>query len=135
MINLGADLHSIDQNSFTPFIHVLIGFINSCDLPAPSFELSIKIGLKCWLSSLKSCGINLYEYGKREEELHERGLVRNKMKFTRWIRRTAKLASFTYGSSPGGWNIKLKYQYSDPNKTSGQDSGQVEEMPGGWIEN
>lgn len=89
-----------------------------------------------WLSSLETCGVDLYEYGKREEELHERGLVRNEIKFSWWTGRvaTAKLASFTYGSSPGEWSIKMEREILDPDQDSDQDSDQVEEMPGGWIE-
>ena len=130
MITLGADLYPISQYSYTPLIHVCIGFIVHWDLP-PS-EFPIDIGLHLWLKSLESCGVDLYEYGKQEEKLHEKGLVRHEIKIFDETHGEimVKLASFTYGSSPGDWDIKLYWKYLDRY----QDSGQVEEMPGGWIE-
>ena len=117
----------------------MIGFIHACD-PSPPSELPIDRGLDRWLYFLESCGVNLCEYGKREEELHERGLVKNKTEVIRWDNAIAMvtLGGFTYGSSPGEWVIKMEYQRLDPNDDSGQDPNQdpdqVEEMPGGWIE-
>ena len=93
------------------------------------------MGLDLWLNSLKSCGVGLYEYGKREEELQA---IRNKFNLICRIGRTAKLASFTYGSSPGEWDFKVEWKFLDrdlaSSRDSDQDSGQVEEMPGGWVE-
>lgn len=132
MINLGADLHPIDQKSGTPFIDVLIRCVLELDLLLKSeFRLS-DVGLDLWLSSLESCGVDLYEYGKREEELQESGLVRNEIGVVCYTNVTvrAKLASLTYGSSPGEWDFIVEWKFSDPD----QDSGQVEKMPGGWIE-
>ena len=133
MINLGADLHAIDQCSCATLIHVYAGFSWHWDLP--SSEIPIEMGVDLWLSSLESCGVDLYEYGQREEELHERGRVWFPIKRTcdTGLSAGAELASFTYGRSPSEWDIKMDWRYLDLDQDSGQGPGKVEEMPGGWI--
>ena len=129
IITLGADLHAIDGYSQTTFHCVLLSFAEYCDTCPPS-EFPIDSGLDLWLSSLENCGVDLSEYGMREGELHEQGLVGNKFRAIEhagsWA--MAKIASFTYGSSPDEWDIKVEWEIAD------QGSDQVKEMPGSWIE-
>lgn len=68
--------------------------------------------------------------------MQERGLVENEIEIMslECVMSILKLARPTYGSSPGEWSVKMEWQYPDPNEDCGQDSGQVKEMPGGWIE-
>ena len=116
-------------------MHVLIGYSEQWILPLET-PFPEDWGLYHWLSLLESCGVDLYEYGQREEELHERGLVRKEIAFIyrRAFLARVKLASFTYGRSPSEWGIESDWKYLDRDQDSGQDSGQVEKMPGGWIE-
>ena len=64
--------------------------------------------------------------------MHEQGLVSYRFRVIEhansWA--VAKIASFTYGSSPGEWDIKMEWEIFGPD----QDSDQVKEMPGSWIE-
>ena len=135
MITLGADLHPIDQSSRTPFVQVLNGFIHKWDLDTP-VKSSIESGVKIWLCFLQSCGVDLSEYRKREEESYEQGLVGGEIRGIQhrgsWA--TAKIASFTYGNSPSDWHFKMECKFLEPGQDYGQEPGKVEEMPGGWIE-
>ena len=96
----------------------------------------MEAGVKPWLCFLQTCGVDLSEYGKREEELHEQGLVGSVIGDiqNRDSRATAKIASFTYGNSPSDWHIKLERKFLEPGQEFDQEPEKVEEMPGGWIE-
>ena len=131
MITLGADVHAIEKYPRTPFHHFLVGFTKHWDTRPPS-ELPVDSGLDLWLNSLENCGVDLSEYGKREGELHEQSLVWNGFRVIEHAGSLAgaKIASFTYGSSPDEWDIKVEWEILGPN----HDSDQVKEIPGSWIE-
>ena len=122
-------------------MHAMIGFLARRD-KYDSPRCSMALGVKTWLSSLEGCGVDLYVYGKREEELQEKAQVRHEFRLNRskWDRAAGTLRSFTYGSSPSEWDVKTNYycwdptEDSDSDQDSDQDCSQVEEMPGAWIE-
>ena len=86
-----------------------------------------------WLSDLRDCGLDLYEYGRREEGLYWdgnasrefRAFDRPSCEFRSW-----KLKNFTYGSSPSDWHLQLKLLPKKRNKRREQ----VQEIPGSWVE-
>ena len=90
--------------------------------------------LDTWLGDLRDCGVDLYEYGRREEGLYRDG--RASREFQSWegffCCRIWKLVSLTYGSSPSDWHLQLDWR---PMERVGQCE-QVHEMeiPGSWIE-
>ena len=84
-----------------------------------------------WLSDLRDCGVDLYEYGRREKGLYWDGSASREFRlgnpsyFTIW-----KLVSFTYGSSPSDWHLQLEPR---PEECKEQCE-QVQEIPGSWVE-
>ena len=107
IIREGADLHSTDWRSHTPFTNLLRGISG----------LSPEVAVKIWLTDLRDCGVDLYEYGRREEELWGGS-------------RTWKLVSFTYGSSPSDWHVEWEWRP----KECEEQCEQVQEIPGSWVE-
>ncbi|KAK0511508.1 hypothetical protein JMJ35_006081 [Cladonia borealis] len=105
VISEGADLHSTDSASHTPFTSLLSGISDSTsgDALYPRVDT-----LNAWLNDLRDCGVDLYEYGRREEGLYRDSsasgdIERNWAPFLRpgiW-----KLVSFTYGGSPSDWHL------------------------------
>lgn len=66
-----VDLHNISFARRTPFLDLLIGLSSPFypDRGLPMFIIAI------WLGDLEEGGIDLEAYGRREVELHRRGLV------------------------------------------------------------
>ena len=89
-----------------------------------------------WLSELGDCGVDLYEYGRREEELYWDGSTcRTFQIYGKWGKcyysyRTWELVSFTYGSSPSDWHLQLELEPEGCD----EQSEQVKEIPGSWLE-
>ena len=129
IIREGADLHSTDSESHTPFMTLLKGISDSPteDGVFPRFEI-----LDTWLSDLKDCGVDLYEYGRREEGLYRDGSASRE--FESWegffCCRIWKLVSLTYGASPSDWHLQMDWR---PKKCK-QLHVQVQEIPGSWVE-
>ena len=131
IIREGADLHSTDSASHTPFSSLLSGISDSTsgDALYPRFDT-----LNTWLNDLRDCGVDLYEYGRREQGLYQdssaSGEFENWAPFLRpgvW-----KLVSFTYGASPSDWHLQFERR---PKERDGQCEQLHEiEIPGSWIE-
>lgn len=89
--------------------------------------------LNPWLSDLRDCGVDLYEYGRREEGMGRDGSASRE--FEIWDRysidsRILKLVSFTYGSSPSDWHLQFKRRLEKRN----EQREQVQGIPGSWVE-
>ena len=129
IIREGADLHSTDSASHTPFTSLLSGISESPsgDAVYPKIDT-----LDIWLNDLRDCGIDLYEYGKREEGLYRDSSASREFEGWALFLRPGiwKLVSFTYGSSPSDWHLQLKWR---PKEHDGQCE-QVHEIPGSRIE-
>jgi len=82
--------------------------------------------LNIWLQGLQDCGVDLEEYGRKETELYEQGLVC--WGFSPSPPEIWGITSLTYGSSPSDWSIKLEL-------LDDSDTGTPKDMPGGWVEN
>ena len=125
----GADLHSADLMSRTPFMSLLEGICDSKwnDDAIPHLEIQ-----NHWLSDLRDCEVDLYEYGRREEEIYRDGSVSREIEIWKDSSsfRIWKLVSFTYGSSPSDWHLQLE---RGPKELVGQCE-QVQEIPGSWVE-
>ncbi len=129
IIREGADLHSTDSASHTPFMSLLKGIQDSPteDGVYPRVET-----LDTWLSDLRDCGVDLYEYGRREEGLYRDSSANRE--FESWAGflrpRIWKLVSFTYGRSPSDWRLQMEWRH----KKRDERHEQVQEIPGAWVE-
>ncbi|KAG7005760.1 hypothetical protein G7Y79_00018g045670 [Physcia stellaris] len=74
-----------------------------------------------WLESLQECGINLEEYGQKEIDLHDQGLVSWSYYYPKWGS-TLVLTDLTYGPLPSDWNVTWVVQEKE-----------TPYIPGGWI--
>ena len=121
-----ANLHSTDLESSTPFMSLLEGSCNSKTNDDAILPLEI---LNPWLGDLRDCGVDLYEYGRREEGLYQDGSVSREFPICEdcFSFRIWKLVSFTYGSSPSDWHLQL-----EPGPEECYE--QVQEIPGSWVE-
>ena len=133
LVRKSADLNALNSKRYTPFIYLLSGVIAIChedDNHPWSFVLEI------WLSDLRSSGVDLYEYGYREKELHENGTADRYFRGRMMRRRGGnvealwRLVSFTYGSSPSDWHVHIERLGED----FWEDSDPAATMPGGWVE-
>ena len=88
--------------------------------------------LDTWLGDLRDCGVDLYEYGRREEEIYWENSASREFDGCALLLRHGiwKLVSFTYGSSPNDWRLQLEWR---PEEWDEHDQ-QVQEIPGSWIE-
>ena len=130
IIRGGADLHSTDFESHTPFMWLLKGkcYSQPNDVAIPQLEL-----LKPWLSDLRDCGIDLYEYGRREEGLYRDGSASRELQIwegSPYGPKIWKLVSFTYGSSPSDWHLR----WERGREEFDEQCEQVQEIPGSWVE-
>ena len=95
--------------------------------------------LRFWLKYLQECDVDLEEYGRRETELYEQGLVR-------WKFEIGLLKSLMYGPSPSDWKVDMVFRHW---KRSSFAEGHLDDdmhgirevnlkddknaMPGAWI--
>ncbi|KAI0138970.1 hypothetical protein F4776DRAFT_617464 [Hypoxylon sp. NC0597] len=102
-------------------------------------KVRVKRALHAWVSMLRDCGIDLEEYGRREQSL----LLRNPVllghrwipqsRYCRWgSREVGRIRNIRYGADPDDWEIEW-----DISRTRSDDSklGQTElcfSMPGNW---
>ena len=88
--------------------------------------------LATWLSDLRDCGVDLYEYGRREEGLYrDSSASREFESWSEFLRpRIWKLVNFTYGRSPNDWHLQLEWRP----KERDEHRKQVQEIPGSWVE-
>ena len=88
--------------------------------------------LDTWLGDLRDCGVDLYEYGRREEEIYQENNASREL--DSWVLYIHcgiwKLVSFIYGSSPNDWRLQLEWRPEERDE-HGQ---QVQEIPGSWVE-
>ena len=88
--------------------------------------------LDTWLGDLRDCRVDLYEYGRREEELYRENSASRE--FDGWAlflhHGIWKLVSFTYGSSLNDWRLRLEWRP----KERDEHGQQWQELPGSWIE-
>ena len=94
--------------------------------------------LDVWLNELRDCGVDFYEYGKREEELHEAGLVSRCWGLypgcDYYTYLPYRFASFSYGSSPSDWAVYLEDLPVTPKDIEDVEVEGMNEMPGGWVD-
>lgn len=83
-----------------------------------------------------NCGVDIYKYGQREQELHQEWFSSRNCPaeiFSYEIENTWKafdLVSFTYGSSPSDWNVVVELRVEKLD----EDFDQIGAIPGGWVE-
>lgn len=83
--------------------------------------------LYTWLEFLQECGVDLEEYGRKETDLHQQGLVPWNWRNFFSLRERWFLTSFTYGPSPSDWKVEMELRYEDATES-------VAKVPGEWIE-
>ena len=130
IISKGADIHSIDSTSCTPLMSLRKVSLDS----AENYGIHIQAeAIDTWLSELRECGVDLYEYGRREEEMYRDGSASRTFQIYELSSHSYKmwkLVNFTYGSSRSDWNLQLERV---PEECDGQYE-QVQEIPGSWVE-
>ncbi len=128
IIPKGLELHSISDQGRTPFLdlfagHVKFYYSKGLDLPFHSL-------LKTWLEDLEECGIDLDEYGRKESELKQQGLVSWSF-YDSWSDSEWLLLDMSYGAFPGDWDISIEKAGKLFVEVPEEESGKI---PGGWIE-
>ncbi|MCJ1386123.1 hypothetical protein MMC17_009248 [Xylographa soralifera] len=139
-VGIGADIYALTSESCnTPHIRFYTGFINQTGKDDQDSLLSV---LQMWVRDLRSSGVDLYEYGKREKRLYQTGLARKEFNNsiyppTRW-----RLESFTYGSLPNDWHLHVEClgkvveevsriePFSDTEHVSDPSAA----IPGSWVD-
>jgi hypothetical protein len=82
------------------------------------------------------CGVDLYRYGQREQELHEECLSSRDYPHdivcyeTEATLESWDLVSFTYGSSPSDWDVVVRWRVEKLD----EDFDNIGAVPGGWVE-
>ncbi len=85
--------------------------------------------LKTWLECLQESGVDLEEYGRKEADLDEQGLV--SWSWHQYPDTKVFLTSLTYGPSLGDWKVRMEYRVEE---MTGMPVKTPVKMPGGWIE-
>lgn len=119
LIAMNCCLHNVSL-SRTPLLHLVLYFLYDLE---DGRGLQLPLFLNIWLECLRTCGVDLKEYGQTECDMFQEGLV--DWYFT--ILGTWRISGFEYGSLPSDWSIEIE-QLSDSSTDSPGD------MPGGWIE-
>lgn len=83
--------------------------------------------LYTWLKWLRESGVDLHEYGRKETDLHQQGLVRWNWRSFPSSRKRWFLTNLTYGPSPSDWKLDLEIRHEDASES-------VAKVPGEWIE-
>ena len=87
----------------------------------------IQLLLKTWLVCLQESGVDIEEYGRREMEFHQRGLVSwTWPSILQGVDADWLLTILTYGPSPSDWKIDIQWREVPP--------GNHGKMPGGWVD-
>lgn len=94
----------------------------------PGYDLSLlevaQRWLDAWMEILVEAGLDIAEYGRREDELHPNGLFHNKYGEAR--------ISFEYGEHVSGCRVHVtEIWLYDPTRTRAT-SAKASEMPGSW---
>ena len=126
LIGNGAPLHYIDTFFYgTPLTALIRCSINVAydpdDLEGASIYGRLYRSLSAWLESLQECGINLEEYGEKEIDLHDQGLVFWSFDYP-WWKFTFVLTNLTYGPQPSDWKVTWIIQ-----------DRETPYIPGEWI--
>ena len=122
----------IDMGSTEPSTSGLddLGSMKPFDLDEnASLRWKLRWLLKNWLKSLQESGVDLEEYGRKETDLHQKGLVTWNLSYDYQSDRHF-LTSLTYGPSISDWKIMIEVRPRD----STESVAKIPEMPGGWIE-
>ncbi len=120
LIAASCYLLHVSSHFRTPLLNLVYWFLFEIKYQE---ELQLPLLLNIWLESLRTCGVDLEEYGRAEVDLFQQGLVDWGSDW--W--ETWRITSFEYGSSPNDWSIEVE-QLSDSSSDSPGN------MPGGWIE-
>jgi len=126
ILSTGADIHDLTSRSTTPMLEVFRGFMagsRSQEWYRGQFKINgtvsiacVEIALRTWLQRLKSSGIDLVAYGRKEQRLQRKVKVLKELYFYRWkyfehedtwyskISRQ-RLISFAYGAEPEDWRF------------------------------
>lgn len=129
LIVQGADLHHISVEPCTPFLKLFSRYLGLRHNPLDRdlFLSKLSFLLAIWLECLQKCGVDLYEYGRKETDLHQQGLV-SWDRFSSWsLQNRYYLTNITYGPSPSDWKLELEYRPEDATES-------VAKVPGGWVE-
>lgn len=123
LIAAGADLHARGVSGATALDHILCTW-----WIGKHYETNKECLIFVWLRCLSQCGIDLHEYFRKEEELHENGEVIEVNEHRKWI---VRRFTVYYGASrddvtlfvedvwkkktedilefPGAWDLELEY--------------------------
>lgn len=110
-VSSGCDLHTLSQETGrTPLLEVFRGSMDySRRVPRKGIAMT-KIILEDFLDDLRASGIDLLEYGKKEKELHNLGIVKQDIEYRCFDRPGIvtpkwRLTGFTYGPSIQDWQF------------------------------
>ena len=132
LVELGTNLHSLHSyNDCTPF-KSLVGtcFHRSLESPEIARDQIIPDLLCLWLECLQESGVDLEEYGRKEAELHEEGLVSWTLAFS-WKDVEITIQSLVYGPLPSDWKLEVVFRERITPESPLQKPQRV---PGGWVE-
>ena len=125
--------HNKDCTGKTPFLNLFwYLWIKCMSTAAEDVILACRrpeLLLNLWLTCLQEAGVDLEEYGRKEMELHEEGLISWVLKDSTtwkgdWI---LVLKTFTYGPSPSDWEVQLE-------RRDAKADAEPRKTPGAWIE-
>lgn len=122
VVALKYNLHHISTLSRTPFLDAVQGIIYYLNF---NQEPQLPWLLDIWLGGLQNCGVVLQEYGRKETELFQQGLVH--WAFLSLLEDTWRITNLTYGSLPSDWSISVE-------RVDDADTETPSNMPGAWIE-
>jgi len=130
LLDAGVDIHKVIGHS-TPFNILLATYFD--DFGRGGDTQFYDSALKMWLRDLKIVGVDLRDFGEREEELFRSGVSNKDLSWCRWCPGTTRLIGFTYGSSPDDWHLWI----SERSDSFAGDfwslvKRQEEVMPGAW---
>jgi hypothetical protein len=107
-------LHDTTHSGWTPFMHVLYGAMQAstqhwCPVPFAKMEKLVHSALQHWLTVLKSAGINLTRYGRKEAKLFR--MYGDRLRNVLWSFSIQHLdiIGFTFGSSTADWGLLIAH--------------------------
>ena len=150
LIEIGANLHSISYRfggtPLTDLIRTL--FYRICVLCEYSGSIEVATNdvlpdvLSLWLEWLQESGVDLEQYGRKESELHQEGIVSWTFRraagprqedpvsgtfYYPWVHVICTIQSLVYGPLPSDWKLEVEI-IKDPTAEN------LRRMPEGWTE-
>lgn len=134
VLEAGIDVHQIVAG-WTPLLTLLGSQISeqwTWTYPSSRCKDDWNRALREWLADLKAAGIDLNQFGWREDSILKSGMVERDLKWRRSRDHFVRLIGFRYGPFPDDWSIWC----SEPtDEFAGEFWAMTErryEMPGSW---